>query len=135
MKYFIAAAVTGGAGTITLCLAEIDFLNLFGLALVGIGILFLIMSLICLTARLIRKPRPSSALMFAIGDAVLMAAICIYAGYFHGLFPALLLLYVVPTLGIVFFAALSIWLSQRSKVVREDHLGQAEDPDQDKTEG
>lgn len=125
MKYLITAALTGGAGVIMLCFPEIDYIFLLGLLLVGIGIVFLTMTLICLTAKLIGKPRPSSALMFAVGDAVLILAVCIYGGSVHGLFGGFLLLYVVPTLGIVFFAALSIWLSQKSKKVRSD------DPEQE----
>ena len=120
MTYFIAAAMTGGAGAALLAFAEIDVFFLFGLALVGLGILFLTMSLICLAAKLVGKPRPSSALMFAVGDAVLILAVCIYAGSIHGLIGGSLILFVVPTLGIVFFAALSIWLSLKSKKVRRD---------------
>ncbi|MBR4554916.1 MAG: hypothetical protein IKO27_04910 [Ruminococcus sp.] len=117
-----------------LSFSEIDVFFLTGLALAGAGILFATMAAICLIAKLAGKPRPQSALMFAAGDAVLMGALCIYSGSIHGLIGGTLLLMVLPALGIVFFAALSIWLSLRSKAVREDHLGQAEDPDQDKTE-
>lgn len=120
MGYFISAALTGGAGAAVLAFTEYDFMILFGLALVGLGIVFLTMGMICLAAKLAGKPRPLSALMFAVGVAVLILAVCIYCRKNRGLFGGFLMLFAVPTLGIVFFAALSIWLSLRSKKVRRD---------------